>query len=74
MKKNSFLVLITASILSLGACSGNNNKKSTVEPASKPGDDSSVEKDVVLNDLETPTTEIAFDEIEETCIDRKSVV
>ena len=69
MKKNNFFVLIAASVLSLGACfSGNNNKQSTVEPASNPGDDSSIEDDVVLNDLETPTTEIAFDEIEDTCM------
>ena len=70
MKKNNFFVLIAASLLALGACNSNNNQKSSNEPASNPGGDSSipVEEGVVLTDIETPNADIDFDEIEDTCM------
>ena len=74
MKKNNFFVLIAASLLSLGACTGNNNNKesSKNEPASNPGGESSIPVDsgdeVKLTDLVEPTTEIDFDDVEDTCM------
>ncbi len=74
MKKNNFFVLIAASLLSLGACTGNNNNKesSKNEPASNPGGESSIPVDggdeIKLTDLVEPTTEIDFDDVEDTCM------
>ena len=74
MKKNNFFVLIAASLLSLGACTGNNNNKesSKNEPVSNPGGESSIPVDsgdeIKLADLVEPTTEIDFDDVEDTCM------
>ena len=73
MKKNNFFVLIAASLLALGACNQSNNQNTSKnEPASNPGGDSSIPDDggdgVKLNDLEDPTIDLDFDEIEDTCM------
>ena len=73
MKKNTFFVLVVASLLALGACNQNNKPQSSnVEPASNPGGDSSIPDDsgneIKLNDLEDPTIDLDFDEIEDTCM------
>ena len=73
MKKNTFFVLVAASLLALGACNQNNKPQSSnVEPASNPGGDSSIPDDsgneIKLNDLEDPTIDLDFDEIEDTCM------
>ena len=72
MKKNSFLVLLAASLLALGACNkgGNSPKPTPKSSDSQPGGESSapVDEGPQLTDLVEPTTELEFDEIEDTCM------
>ena len=77
MKKKSFLMLLAASSLILGACNNNksDNKESQKAPDSNPisvPDSSSEEQEgegeIKLDDLVEPTMEIDFDEIEDTCM------
>lgn len=70
MKNKSFLMLSVAALLALGACNGGgksqDNKSSEPTPSEDPY--SYVDPDVELDDLEEPTMEIEFDEIEDTCM------
>ena len=71
MKKNTFFVLLAASFLTLGACTPNkgSDKKSELPPQSEePKQEGYVDPDVELSDVDNPTMEIAFDEIENTCM------
>ncbi len=70
MKKNYFFLISIAAILALGACGGNkgnNNKSSNPEPSSEQNQ-GYVDPDVPLDNVSTPNMEIAFDEIEDTCM------
>ena len=67
MKKNTFFVLVAASLLALGACNqGNNNQNASKnEPASNPGGDSSIPEDPnKLEDLEESDVELEFQDLE----------
>ena len=72
MKKRSFLLLSTIALLALSACGG--GKKDNKPSSSEQGNNSSeepagyVDPEVDLSDAVAPNMEIAFDEIEETCM------
>lgn len=65
MKKNNFLLVLAATFLTLTACGGKGSSK-TLEPEVDPKE--YVEPEVELDDIESPTMDIYFDDIEETCM------
>ena len=74
MKKNNFFLLLTASLLVLGACGTNRNKSDKEEPksdpTSQPADVSSEEPidEGGLDDIIDPTMDLDFDEVTNTCM------
>ena len=69
MKKNNFFLLLAASVLVLSACGQQPSKQSTPEGgSSEPEQSGYVDPVIDLDDAETPNMEIAFDEIEDTCM------
>ena len=72
MKKNNFFLLLAASVLVLSACGQQPSKQSTPEGgSSEPEQSGYVDPVIDLDDAETPNMEIAFDEIEDTCMVNK---
>ena len=72
MKKNNFFLLLAASVLVLSACGHQPSKQSTPEGgSSEPEQSGYVDPVIDLDDAETPNMEIAFDEIEDTCMVNK---
>ena len=74
MKKRSFLLLSTIAILALSACGGgrkDSNKPSSSEPQEE--QKGYVDPVVDLSDAVTPNMEIAFDDIQETCMTHPNV-
>ena len=69
MKKSNFFVLLSAASWILGAC-GQNNQKSSVPSGSsgEPEQSGYVDPVVDLDDVETANVDIAFNEVEDTCM------
>ena len=76
MKNKSFLMLSVAALLALGACNGgnkSNKEESSVPPQPSSEEQGYVDPEVDLDDVATPNMEIAFDEIENTCMTHPNV-
>ena len=70
MKKSNFFVLLAAASLILGACGQNQDKKSSIPEGSsgEPEQSGYVDPEVDLDDVETANVDIAFNEVEDTCM------
>ena len=78
MKNKSFFLISAVALLALSACggSGNNNKGNSNSSSQGPVDkhpfdnipEQVVEPEVTLSDVSTPNMEIAFNEVEDTCM------
>ena len=70
MKKSNFFVLLAAASLILGACGQNQEQKSSIPEGSsgEPEQSGYVDPEVDLDDVETANVDIAFNEVEDTCM------